>query len=92
VDGAATNYAQNPAVFDASGVRLKRLEKLHSKIDGARELKTVTDLQARVQVENGVFLNDLAKLQSVNQVLDSDRHVRLEAGRQRRFKTTETRY
>lgn len=92
MDSEATNHALNSAVFDASGERFNRFEDLRSKIDEARDLKTINDLQARIEIENGMLMNELVRLQSMNQVLESDRRVRSETSRQEKFKMTETKY
>jgi type IV secretion system protein VirB5 len=92
MDGEATNQALNSAIFDASGERFRRLEDLRSRIDGAHDLKTISDLQARIQIENGMLMNELVKLQSLNQVTDSNRRVKSETSRQRKFEMTSAKY
>jgi type IV secretion system protein VirB5 len=62
--------------YQGSTDRFARLESLRSDIDRATDLKTVADLQARIQIENGMLMNELVKLQSMSAMHDASEKVK----------------
>lgn len=92
MDREIASQAINSAAMDASGDRFQRFEALRDSLDGARDLKSISDLQARIQIENGMLMNELVRLQAMNQVMSSDKSVREQSGRQREFEMTQMKY
>lgn len=62
--------AINASSYNASVERIERLKQLQGKIDDASTLKEIVDLQARIQVENGLMTNELIRMQSTNAMLE----------------------
>jgi type IV secretion system protein VirB5 len=62
--------ALNATSYNASVERIERLKQLQEKIDDASTLKEVVDLQARIQIENGLMTNELIRMQSTNAMLE----------------------
>jgi len=62
--------AINASSYNASVDRIERLKQLQGKIDDASTLKEIVDLQARIQVENGLMTNELIRMQSTNAMLE----------------------
>jgi type IV secretion system protein VirB5 len=61
--------AINASSYNASVERIDRLKQLQGKIDDASTLKEIVDLQARIQIENGLMTNELIRTQSTNAML-----------------------
>lgn len=72
---AATGQALNAKVYDSSQDRVARLNDLANQVDSASDLKAVADLQARISIENGMLMNELIKLQSMNAMVENQRRV-----------------
>lgn len=66
LDNTAAAQALNAQVYDNAGNRFQRLQQLMGQIDQAQDLKAISDLQARLQAENGLLMNELIKLQAMN--------------------------
>lgn len=81
-DQAANNMASNAAVFQESGDRFQRLEILMGSIDSATDDKAIQDLQARIQVEQVMLQNELIRAQSMNAMIEEQRHVERQRQRQ----------
>ncbi|MCO5055517.1 type IV secretion system protein [Thermomonas sp.] len=69
LDNDASAQALNAQVYDNSGNRFERLQNLMGQIDSAQDMKAISDLQARLQVETGMLMNELIKLQSMNAMI-----------------------
>lgn len=69
LENDASAQALNAQVYDNSGNRFERLENLMGQIDSAQDMKAISDLQARLQVETGMLMNELIKLQSMNAMI-----------------------
>jgi len=65
----ASAQALNAQVYDNSGNRFERLKNLMGQINSAQDMKAISDLQARLQAENGMLMNELIKLQSMNAMI-----------------------
>lgn len=65
INGSAINATS----YNASVDRIERLKQLQGKIDDASTLKEIVDLQARIQIENGMMTNELLRMQSANAML-----------------------
>lgn len=72
---AAQGQALNATVYDASQDRQQRLIDLANEVDSAADLKAIADLQARIQIENAMLMNELIRLQSMNAMVDNQRRV-----------------
>lgn len=73
---AANAQARNATVFDHTRERQNRLNTLANAINGASDLKGITDLIARAQTEQGMLINELLRLQSMNAMVQNQREVR----------------
>ncbi len=69
LENDASAQALNAQVYDNSGNRFERLKNLMDQINSAQDMKAISDLQARLQVENGMLTNELIKLQSMNAMI-----------------------
>lgn len=69
LESDASAQALNAQVYDNSGNRFERLQDLMGQIDSAQDMKAISDLQARLQVETGMLMNELIKLQSMNAMI-----------------------
>lgn len=69
IDNDASAQALNAQVYDNSCSRFQRLKGLMDQINSAQDMKAISDLQARLQAENGMLMNELIKLQSMNAMI-----------------------
>ena len=69
LENDASAQALNAQAYDNSGDRFQRLRSLMGEINSAQDMKAISDLQARLQVENGMLMNELIKLQSMNAMI-----------------------
>ncbi|MGE8219840.1 MAG: type IV secretion system protein [Stenotrophomonas acidaminiphila] len=69
LENDASAQALNAQIYDNSGNRFERLKNLMGHINSAQDMKAISDLQARLQVENGMLTNELIKLQSMNAMI-----------------------
>lgn len=67
--------ALNATSYNASIDRIDRLKQLQEKIDNASTLKEIVDLQARIQIENGMMTNELLRTQSMNAMLQQTEYA-----------------
>lgn len=79
---AAAGQAMNAKIYDSSQERLNRLNSLANQVDSAADLKAVSDLQARIAIENGMLMNELIRLQSMNAMYENQRRVQHQASAQ----------
>lgn len=75
MQSAAAGQAMNAKVYDSSDQRLARLNALADQVDSAHDLKAISDLQARIAVENAMLMNELIRLQSMNAMYENQRRV-----------------
>lgn len=92
LNSAASGQALNAKVYDSSQDRVQRLNDLANKVDTAQDLKAVSDLQARIAVENGMLMNELIKLQSMNGMVENQRRVAAQKSIQQSREITNTKY
>jgi type IV secretion system protein VirB5 len=59
------NLAVSEKAYDDSARRVESYERLLVEIDRTADLKASTDLQSRIQAENGLTLNELVRLQAL---------------------------
>lgn len=69
MESDAGAQALNAQIYDNSGNRFERLQNLMGEINSAQDMKAISDLQARLQVETGMLMNELIKLQSMNAMI-----------------------
>ena len=69
LENDASAQALNAQAYDNSGDRFQRLQNLMGEINSAQDMKAISDLQARLQVETGMLMNELIKLQSMNAMI-----------------------
>jgi type IV secretion system protein VirB5 len=89
---AATAQALNAQTYDDSGARFQRLTDLMNQINGTTDMKSIGELQARIEIENGMLLNELIKLQSMNALIDNNRRVQQQQETQDDYKLTAAKY
>jgi type IV secretion system protein VirB5 len=71
INGSAINATS----YNASVDRIDRLKQLQGKIDETSTLKEIVDLQARIQIENGMMTNELIRMQSTNAMLQQTEYA-----------------
>lgn len=86
LDGTANSQALNAQIYDNSGNRFARLKGLMDQINSATDLKSINDLQARIEIENGMLMNELIKLQSMNELITKRDELRENEAIQSSFK------
>lgn len=92
MDNAATAQALNAQAYDDSGARFQRLQNLMGQINGTTDMKGIAELQARIEAENGMLINDLIKLQSMNALLGQNEKVQQQHEIQDDYKLTHAQY
>lgn len=90
--GAAAGIAMNATVYDASEARQERLDELADAIEEAEDAKAIWDLQARVSIENGMLLNELIRLQSMNAMVANQHRIDAQQTTQQSFSLTDVKY
>ena len=88
----ATAQALNAQTYDDSGARFQRLTELMNQINSTTDMKSIGELQARIEIENGMLLNELIKLQSMNALIDNNRRVQQQQETQDGYKLTAAKY
>jgi type IV secretion system protein VirB5 len=78
--------------YQGSTDRFERLESLRSDVDRATDLKAVADLQARIQIENGMLMNELVKLQSMSAMHEASEKVKSQRRLQESFEQESVSY
>lgn len=92
LNDAATAQALNAQTYDDSGARFQRLTDLMNQINSTTDMKSIGELQARIEIENGMLLNELIKLQSMNALIDNSRRVQQQHETQDGYKLTAAKY
>lgn len=92
LNDAATAQALNAQTYDDSGARFQRLNQLMGQINSTTDMKSIGELQARIEIENGMLLNELIKLQSMNALIDNSRRVQQQHETQDGYKLTAAKY
>jgi type IV secretion system protein VirB5 len=92
LNDAATAQALNAQTYDDSGARFQRLNQLMSQINSTTDMKSIGELQARIEIENGMLLNELIKLQSMNALIDNSRRVQQQHETEDGYKLTAAKY
>ncbi|WIG54584.1 MAG: Minor pilin of type IV secretion complex, VirB5 [Rhodanobacteraceae bacterium] len=92
LNDAATAQALNAQTYDDSGTRFQRLTDLMNQINGTTDMKSIGELQARIEIENGMLLNELIKLQSMNSLIDNNRRVQQQKETQDDYQLTAAKY
>jgi len=82
-DQAANDMAASATVFEESGERFERLQRLMDTIESASDDKAIQDLQARIQVEQVMLQNELVRAQAMNATIQQQQQVERERQRQR---------
>ncbi len=89
---AAAGIAMNATVFDASEARQEKLNQLADAIGNAEDPKAIQDLTARIGIENGMLLNELIRLQSMNAMVENQHRVNAQQTTQQSFSLTDAKY
>jgi type IV secretion system protein VirB5 len=80
--------ALNQSFYDTATSRAQKMESLANQIDSASDMKAISDLQARVAVEQAQLTNELIKIQSLNQIAQQKRETRAQQQQQAAFETS----
>ena len=64
------------------------MEQLANQVDSAADMKAISDLQARVAIEQVQLTNELIKLQSLNSIAQQQRETRAQQQQQQAFETS----
>lgn len=80
--------ALNQSFYDTATSRAQKMESLANQIDSATDMKAISDLQARVAVEQAQLTNELIKIQSLNQIAQQKRETRAQQQQQAAFETS----
>lgn len=92
MDGAATGQAANAQIYNATANRYERVQQLMGQIDQAQDLKSINDLQARIQIENSMMQNQLLQVQTMNAMRANADQVKAQQARQDEFIQTTSSY
>ncbi|HJU08333.1 MAG TPA: type IV secretion system protein [Rhodanobacteraceae bacterium] len=92
MDNAATQQAYNAQVLDDSSQRFQRLNELMAQIDSTTDMKSIAELQARIEIENGMLINQLLRLQAANQLMQQNKEVQQQHETQDDYKLTAAKY
>jgi type IV secretion system protein VirB5 len=80
--------ALNQSFYDTATSRAQKMESLANQIDSASDMKAISDLQARVAVEQAQLTNELIKMQSLNQIAQQKRETQAQQQHQAAFQTS----
>lgn len=89
---SATGQALNAEIYDSSKERMERLVELADEVNSAQDLKAISDLQARIAIENGMLTNELLRLQAMNAMAENERRVLAQQSLQETFEITKVKY
>ena len=84
---AALDLALGQQVATVSATRLQGLQTLQTSIDGAKDVRSVMDLQARLQAEQALIANDQVRLQGLAMAQAAEDRVQQQRDRERAAKT-----
>lgn len=88
MSGYTDQQALNQSFYDTATTRAQKMESLANQIDSASDMKAISDLQARVAVEQAQLTNELIKMQSLNQIAQQKRETQAQQQHQAAFKTS----
>lgn len=88
MSGYTDQQALNQSFYDTATARAQKMESLANQIDSASDMKAISDLQARVAVEQAQLTNELIKMQSLNQIAQQKRETQAQQQHQAAFKTS----
>ena len=80
---AARDLALGQQVATVSATRLQGLQTLQTSIDGAKDVRAVMDLQARLQAEQALIANDQVRLQGLSMAQAAEDRVGQQRDRER---------
>lgn len=80
---AALDLALGQQVATVSAARLQGLHTLQNSIDGAKDVRAVMDVQARLQAEQALSSNDQVRLQSLTMAQAAQDRVQQQRDRER---------
>jgi len=80
--------AVNQSFYDTATQRAQKMELLANQVDSASDMKAISDLQARINIEQVQLTNELIKLQSLNMIAQQQRETRAQQQQQAAFETS----
>lgn len=72
---AASNKALSMEAYNSAQQRLSNLEDLISQISTTQDPKAIAELQARINVEQGLVANEQAKIQSLAMLVNAEKQI-----------------
>lgn len=72
---AANNKALSIEAYNSAQQRLSNLEYLISEISNTQDPKAIAELQARINVEQGLIQNEQAKIQAMAMLVDAEQQI-----------------
>ncbi|WP_164931767.1 type IV secretion system protein [Dyella sp. M7H15-1] len=88
----STGQAENAMQYQSAQNRYIRLQEMMGQINLTSDPKSIAELQARLEAENSMMLNQLLQLQSQNSMRENARKMRDEKQRQSNFQSLITKY
>ena len=72
---AASNKALSQQAYDSAQQRLSNLEDLIQQISTTQDPKAIAELQARINVEQGLIQNEQAKINAMAMLVNAERQI-----------------
>lgn len=72
---AASNKALSQQAYDSAQQRLSNLEDLMQQISTTQDPKAIGELQARINVEQGLIQNEQAKINAMAMLVNAERQI-----------------
>lgn len=72
---AASNKALSQQAYDSAQQRLSNLEDLMQQISTTQDPKAIAELQARINVEQGLIQNEQAKINAMSMLVNAERQI-----------------
>ena len=71
VGATYANLSASEASYRRATERISNYEQMLNELDASDDVKTTVDLQARIMVENGIALSEMAKMNALRMQLDA---------------------
>lgn len=72
---AASNKALSQEAYNSAQQRLSNLEDLLQQISTTQDPKSIAELQARINVEQGLIQNEQAKINAMAMLVNAERQI-----------------
>lgn len=71
----ANHKALSQEAYNSAARRLLNLEEMMQQISGTQDPKAIAELQARINVENGLIQNEQAKINAMAMLMSAEREI-----------------